>query len=346
MAKKIAILTAGGDCPGLNAAIRGVGKTAIVKHGMEVIGFTEGFSGLIRKEYVELDETKLSGILTLGGTILGTSREKPFKIEKGEDFNGKPGLIKSNYEELGLDCIVCVGGNGTMKTAHLLSMEGLNIIGIPKTIDNDVYGTDITFGFDSAVSIATEAIDRLHSTANSHQRAMVIEVMGHHAGWIALYAGLAGGGDVILIPEIKYNVNSVCKSIEDRFSKGKTSAIVVVAEGINRPDNVSAAAYLVDKIQRLTKIEARETRLGYVQRGGSPSALDRILATRYGAFAAELIAMGQYGQMVAIHGGVLTTVPLEDAGNKLHLVDPMDSLIIKARNMAVLFGDEKVLTRV
>jgi len=342
MGKKIAILTAGGDCPGLNAAIRGVGKTAIVNHGMEVIGFTAGFSGLIRKEFVHLDEHKLSGLLTLGGTILGTSREKPYKIEKGEDFNDKPELIKNNYQELGLDCVVCIGGNGTMKTALLLSREGLNIIGIPKTIDNDVFGTDLTFGFDSAVSIATEAIDRLHSTANSHQRAMVIEVMGHHAGWIALYAGMAGGGDIILIPEISYNMESVCRSIEDRFSKGKASAIVVVAEGIEKPANISAAAYLVDKIQRNTGIEARETRLGYIQRGGSPSAQDRILATRYGAFAAELIARGEYGKMVSIHGGVLGTVPLREVGNKLRLVDPTDSLIIKARNMGVLFGDEKL----
>jgi 6-phosphofructokinase 1 len=346
MAKKIAILTAGGDCPGLNAAIRGVGKTAIVNHGMEVIGFTSGFSGLIRKEYVELDEPKLSGILTDGGTILGTSREKPFKIEKGEDFNDKPELIKRNYEEMGLDCVVCIGGNGTMKTAYLLSQEGLNVIGIPKTIDNDVYGTEITFGFDSAVSIATEAIDRLHSTANSHQRAMVIEVMGHHTGWIALYAGLAGGGDVILIPEIKYNIESVCKSIEERFSKGKTAAIVVVAEGIEKPDNVSAAAYLVNRINRLTGIEARETRLGYIQRGGSPSAMDRILATQYGAYAAELIAKEQYGQMVNIHKGVLGSIPLSKVGNKLRLVDPSDSLIIKARNMSVIFGDEKVHSQV
>ncbi len=346
MAKKIAILTAGGDCPGLNAAIRGVGKTAIVNHGMEVIGFTAGFSGLIRKEYVELDETKLSGILTLGGTILGTSREKPFKIEKGEDFNDKPELIKKTYEELGLDCVVCIGGNGTMNTAYLLSQEGLNVIGIPKTIDNDVYGTEITFGFDSAVSIATEAIDRLHSTANSHQRAMVIEVMGHHAGWIALYSGLAAGGDIILIPEIKYNVESVCKSIEDRFSKGKTAAIVVVAEGIEKPDKISAAAYLVDKIGRLTGVEARETRLGYIQRGGSPSAMDRLLATQYGAYAAELIAKGQYGLMVNIHKGVLGSIPLSKVGNKLRLVDPMDPLIIKARNMSVLFGDEKMMAAV
>lgn len=340
MGKKIAILTAGGDCPGLNAAIRGVGKTAIVNHGMEVIGFTAGFSGLIRKEYVELDETKLSGILTLGGTILGTSREKPFKLEKGLTFNNKPGLIKKSYQELGLDCIVCIGGNGTMKTAHLLALEGLNIVGIPKTIDNDVFGTEITFGFDSAVSIATEAIDRLHSTANSHQRAMVIEVMGHNAGWIALYAGIAGGGDIILIPEIGYDINKVCRSIEERFSKGKVAAIVVIAEGIQKPENISAASYIVSKIQQMTTIEARETRLGYIQRGGSPSAMDRILATRYGAYAAELIANEEYGRMVAIHGDVLSDVPLEEVGGKLSLVDPNHLLIKKARNMGVLFGDE------
>jgi len=236
--------------------------------------------------------------------------------------------------------VVCIGGNGTMKTAHLLTCEGLNVIGIPKTIDNDVYGTEITFGFDSAVSIATEAIDRLHSTANSHQRAMVIELMGHNAGWIALYAGLAGGGDIILIPEIGYNINNVCREIEERFSKGKHSAIVVVAEGIEKPDNISAASYIVEKIHQLTNIEARETRLGYVQRGGSPSAMDRILATRYGAYAAELIAKEEYGQMVAIHGGVLTSIPLEEVGGRLSLVNPDDPLIAKARNMGVLFGDE------
>ena len=340
MGKKIAILTAGGDCPGLNAAIRGVGKTAIINHGMEVIGFTAGFGGLIRKEYVELEVNKLSGILTLGGTILGTSREKPFKLDKGEVFNDKPGLIKKNYEDLGLDCVVCIGGNGTMKTAHLLSLEGLNVIGIPKTIDNDVFGTDLTFGFDSAVSIATDAIDRLHSTANSHQRAMVIELMGHNAGWIALYAGIAGGGDVILIPEIAYNINKVCREIEDRFSKGKTSAIVVVAEGIQKPENISAASYISERIQQTTNIEARETRLGYVQRGGSPSAMDRILATRYGAYAAELIATGDFGNMVCIHGDVLGKIALEEVGGKLSLVDPNHPLIKKARNMGVLFGDE------
>ena len=204
--QRIGILTAGGDCPGINAAIRGVGKTAIVKYGMNLVGISDGFTGMINKEYRELTEADLSGILTLGGTILGTSREKPFKSNgKGKNEISKPVLIKEHYEQMGLDCLVCIGGNGTLKTAHLLSQEGLNVVGIPKTIDNDVWGTDLTFGFDSAVNIATEAIDRLHSTANSHKRIMIIEVMGHNAGWIALYSGIAGGGDVILIPEIQYN---------------------------------------------------------------------------------------------------------------------------------------------
>jgi 6-phosphofructokinase len=200
--QRIGILTAGGDCPGINAAIRGVGKTAIVKYGMTLVGISDGFTGMIHKEYRELSEHDLSGILTLGGTILGTSREKPFKSSgKSKTEISKPVLIKEHYEQMGLDCLVCIGGNGTLKTAHLLSLEGLNVVGIPKTIDNDVWGTDLTFGFDSAVNIATEAIDRLHSTANSHKRIMIIEVMGHNAGWIALYSGIAGGGDVILIPD-------------------------------------------------------------------------------------------------------------------------------------------------
>ncbi|MDA3853955.1 MAG: ATP-dependent 6-phosphofructokinase, partial [Bacteroidales bacterium] len=206
---KIGILSAGGDCPGINATIRGVGKTAIVKYGMVVIGFTEGFRGLLNKEYVELNESRLSGILTEGGTILGTSREKPFKKKSTDIIDDKPEEIKKNYKELGLDALVCIGGNGTQRTAKLLAKEGLNVIGIPKTIDNDVYGTDMTFGFDSALTIATDAIDRLHTTANSHRRVMVIEIMGHHAGWLALYAGMAGGGDVILVPEIDYDINKV-----------------------------------------------------------------------------------------------------------------------------------------
>lgn len=337
--KRIGILTAGGDCPGLNAAIRGVGKTAIIEYGMEVIGFSSGYTGLIYKQYTELKEKDLSGILTVGGTILGTSREKPFKIVTEED-NDKPALIKQNYEELGLDCLVCIGGNGTMKTAHLLSQIGLNVVGIPKTIDNDVWGTDLTFGFDSAVSIATDAIDRLHSTANSHGRVMIIEVMGHNAGWIALYAGMAGGGDIILIPEIEHSMDLVCKKIEERYTQNKPYSIIVVAEGIDHPKSMSAARYLSESIQAKVDVEARETVLGYTQRGGSPSAMDRILATRYGAYAAQCIAEENFGTMVSLIRNELTTVPLEEVGGKLRLVDPSDPLVIKARKMGVSFGDE------
>lgn len=339
--KRIGILTAGGDCPGLNAAIRGVGKTAIVEYGMEVLGFNAGFSGLINNDYIELKESQLSGILTIGGTILGTSREKPYKLvaEDGEE-NHKPEKIIENYNELGLDCVVCIGGNGTMKTASLLSQEGLNIIGIPKTIDNDVWGTDVTFGFDSAVQIATDAIDRLHTTANSHQRVMIIEIMGHHAGWLALYSGLAGGGDIILIPELKYNIRSVCKKIEKRYEDKKPYSIVVIAEGIEHPKNRSAASHIAEAIQTYTGIETRETVLGYIQRGGSPTPMDRILATRYGSFATECIAEGIFGTMVAMKNNELITVPLDEVGGKLRLVEPDLGLIQKARKMGVSFGDE------
>ncbi|MGE4586065.1 MAG: ATP-dependent 6-phosphofructokinase [Mangrovibacterium sp.] len=337
--KRIGILTAGGDCPGLNAAIRGVGKTAIVNYGMEVVGFTAGFSGLIEKEYVQLKETHLSGILTLGGTILGTSREKPYKFVKDGD-NEKPELIRKNYAELGLDALVCIGGNGTMKTADRLREEGLNVIGIPKTIDNDVWGTDVTFGFDSALHIATEAIDRLHTTANSHQRVMIIEVMGHHTGWIALYAGMAGGGDVILLPELDYNIRSVCKRIEQRFESKKAYSIVVVAEGIKHPNGGSPGRYIAGAINTYTGIETRETVLGYVQRGGSPTATDRILATRYGAFAAQCIAGEDFGTMVAMKNNELVTIPLGEISDKLRYVERDHPLILKARQMGVSFGDE------
>ena len=337
--KRIGILTAGGDCPGLNAAIRGVGKTAIMEYGMEVIGFSSGYTGLIYKQYVELKEKDLSGILTMGGTIIGTSREKPFKIVTEED-NDKPDLIKQNYHELGLDGLVCIGGNGTMKTAHLLSKIGLNVIGIPKTIDNDVWGTDMTFGFDSAVLIATEAIDRLHSTANSHGRVMIIEVMGHNAGWIALYAGMAGGGDIILIPEIKYSMKKVIKTIEQRYDNNKLYSIVVVAEGIEHPKSMSAARYIAESVQEKLDVEARETVLGYTQRGGSPSPMDRILATRYGSYAAQCIAEGNFGKMVALRNNELTTVSLEEVGGKLRLVAPDNHLVLKGRKMGVSFGNE------
>lgn len=340
--KKIGILTAGGDCPGLNAAIRGVGKTAIVEYGMEVYGFNAGYLGLIENDYIKLSESQLSGILTEGGTILGTSREKPYKMvnKDGKKNTEKPKKIKKTYEKLGLDCVVCIGGNGTMKTANMLAQEGINIIGIPKTIDNDVWGTDITFGFDSAVQVATEAIDRLHTTANSHQRIMIIEIMGHHAGWLALYSGLAGGGDIILIPEVPYNIRSVCKKIEKRYEDKKPYSIVVVAEGIDHPKGKSAAAHIGEAIQTYTEIETRETVLGYVQRGGSPSPMDRILATQYGSYAAQCIADGSFGTMVAMRKNELTTIPLSEVGGNLRLVEEDHSLIKKGRRMGVSFGDE------
>ncbi len=339
--KRIGILTAGGDCPGLNAAIRGVGKTAIVEYGMEVFGFRSGYSGLIHNDYIELKEAQLSGILTLGGTILGTSREKPFKlVGNGGEVTEKPDTITKNYMDLGLDALVCIGGNGTMKTANMLSKEGLNVVGIPKTIDNDVWGTDVTFGFESAVEIATEAIDRLHTTANSHQRVMIIEVMGHNAGWLALYAGTAGGGDIILIPELPYNIRSVCKKVESRYESNKPYSIVVVAEGIERPEKRSAANYLAEAINTYTGIETRETVLGYVQRGGSPSPFDRILATRYGAFSAECIANGNFGTMASIIDNKTVAVPLSEVGGKTRLVGVDDPLVLIARRMGISFGDE------
>ena len=337
---KIGVLSAGGDCPGINAAIRGVGKTALLQ-GMKVYGISSGFTGLIEKDYFEMNETHLSGILTLGGTILGTSREKPYKqSDKSNSSLNKPEAIVRNYRELGLDCLVCIGGNGTMNTAAKLAAEGLNIIGIPKTIDNDVWGTDFTFGFDSAVNIATEAIDRLHTTANSHKRIMVIEVMGHTAGWLALYSGMAGGGDVILIPELEYRMEHIIKYLDARFIKQKMYSIVVVAEGIKVPKELSPGQYIAQKIKEKTGIESRETKLGYIQRGGTPSPMDRILATRYGAYATELIAHKVYNVMVAIEHDELKAIPLSKVSGKLKLVPPDHSMIKKARCLGTSFGDK------
>jgi len=337
--QRVGILTAGGDCPGLNAAIRGIGKTVIKHYGMKLIGFSDGFSGMINKEYIELTENDLSGILTLGGTILGTSREKPFKKSKKDNQEiDKVSLISEHYAQMELDCLVCIGGNGTLKTAYKLSQEGLNVIGIPKTIDNDVWGTDFTFGFDSAVNIATDAIDRLHSTANSHKRIMIIEVMGHHAGWIALYSGIAGGGDVILIPEIGYEENKVAEYLLQRASENKSYSIVVVAEGIKAKQDISAAQELSRKITKLTGLETRETVLGYIQRGGTPSPTDRILATRYGTAAANLIAERDYGKMVALKNNEIISVQLADVAGKLKFVDKNDPIIIQAQKMGTCFG--------
>ncbi len=337
---KIGILTAGGDCPGLNAAIRGVAKTALIEHKMKVIGISSGFLGLIENEYFEIRENHLSGILTEGGTILGTSREKPFR--KSENYLkeiDKPEIIRRNYEKIGLDCLICIGGNGTMKTAWRLSELGLNVIGVPKTIDNDVWGTEVTFGFDSAVTIAAEAIDRLHSTANSHKRIMVIEVMGHRAGWIALYTGVAGGGDIILLPEIKYDSETVAEYLLQRNKAKKDYSIVVVAEGIAEGSKKGAAVKVARKISKMTGLESRETVLGYLQRGGTPTPMDRILATRYGAYATELIAREDFGNMVALQKNKIVGVPLKKVSDRVRTVPSSHPLIQQARNMGTCFGD-------
>ena len=334
---RIGILSSGGDCPGINATIRGVGKTAILHYGMEVVGIHNGFTGLLNKDIEVFDERKLSGILNLGGTILGTSREKPFKKALDSGDNNKPQIIYQNYLDLSLDCVVCIGGNGTQKTAYKLSQLGLNIIGVPKTIDNDVYGTDISFGFDSAVNIATEAIDRLHSTASSHKRVMVVEVMGHKAGWIALYAGMAGGADVILIPELGFNIDKINEKILQRSSAGKPYSIVVIAEGLKTGKD-SSANYISSEIEKATEIEVRTTVLGYIQRGGNPSPYDRNLATRLGGRATDLIAAGEFGRMVCIQGGDVCSVDLSEVAGKTKLVPVGHDLIKQGLNMGISFG--------
>ena len=335
---KIGILTSGGDCPGINATIRGVGKTAIMHYGMEVVGIHSGFKGILLGDMEPFSERSLSGILNLGGTILGTSREKPFRKQLQANEDGICERLMEKYRELGLDCVVCIGGNGTMKTANVISEMGMNVIAVPKTIDNDIYGTDITFGFNTAVNIATEAIDRLHSTASSHKRVMVIEVMGHHAGWIALHAGMAGGGDVILIPELGYDIDRVNEFILARAAKGKPYSIVVVAEGIQTPEHHKPGEFIAREISKATGIETRETVLGHIQRGGNPSPFDRILATRLGGHATELIANQQYGRMVCVDGNKIASVALSEVANKLKLIQPDNDLIIQGSRMGICFG--------
>ena len=335
---RIGILTSGGDCPGINATIRGVCKTAIRHYGMEVVGIHSGFQGLMTKDVEMFTEDSLSGLLTLGGTVLGTSREKPFKRGGLMDGVDKPSLIIQNIKELGLDCVVCIGGNGTQKTAAKLAETGINVVMIPKTIDNDVWGTDQTFGFDTAVGIATEAIDRLHSTASSHRRVMVIEVMGHKAGWIALHSGIAGGGDIILLPELDYDIKTISRVIMDRFKKGHTHTIVVVAEGIKTMNGRKAGEFVAQQIEFETGIETRQTVLGYVQRGGSPSTYDRILATRMGAHAADLIARKDFGKMVCLRGDKISSISLEDVNDRLKLVTEDNDLVVQGRRIGICFG--------
>lgn len=346
--KIFGILTSGGDCPGLNAAIRGVCRAALDCYGMKAIGIANGYRGLIECDARLLRPEDFSGILTQGGTILGASREKPFKRppeqRDSEIELDKVAAIKENYEKLNLDCLVVLGGNGTNTTGYLLAREGLNVLGLPKTIDNDIQGTDRTFGFNSALAIATEAIDRIHSTAQSHSRVMVIELMGHKAGWLALYAGVAGGGDIILIPEIPYDIKVIGRHLDERARSGKTFSIVVVAEGAYSVDeekmdkkerkkfraevNTPSIAYRVAReIELETEMETRATVLGYVQRGGIPSATDRILATSLGTVAADLLARGEYGRMVALAGNDITSVDLSVPAGKVKTV-PMDHYML------------------
>lgn len=335
---KIGILTSGGDCPGINATIRGVCKTAIKHYGMEVVGIRNGFQGLLTRETVPLDEAALSGLLTQGGTVLGTSREKPFRrggLMEGVD---KPALIARNVHELALDCVVCIGGGGTQQTAARFAEMGLNVVGVPKTIDNDIWGTDFSFGFDTAVSIAADAIDRLHWTASAHSRVMVIEVMGHNAGWIALYSGMAGGADIILLPEVPYDIHRMGEVILQRLKRGKPYAIAVVAEGITTDGRKRAGEYMAQEIEYETGIETRETVLGYIQRGGTPTPFDRNLATLMGGHATALIARGEFGRMVALHGNTITSIPLAETAGRQKLVTEDHPLVQTGRQMGVCFG--------
>ena len=371
--KRIGILTAGGDSPGLNAAIRGVGKTALGFYGMEILGFRDGFRGLVEDRKLKLDKSTLAGILTVGGTILGTSRDKPHRMVIDGRTRDMTKVICENYDKYGLDALVCLGGGGTQKNALRLHEAGLNIITLPKTIDNDVAMTDASFGFATAMDIATETIDRLHSTAHSHHRIIVAEIMGHRAGWLTLGSGIAGGADVILIPEIPYDVESIAAAIKQRSRHGTNFSIVGVAEGAMSKDDARALIAAEKKLERartlhdkkeakielatldvrhqgntmrlakqledLTQLESRVTILGYVQRGGTPSAADRLLATRLGSACGDLIHEGVFGVMVAARGDGTEPVPLEKVAGKRKAVPPDHQWIETARRVGTCMGD-------
>lgn len=339
----IGILTAGGDSPGLNAAIRAIGKSAIQSHDASVIGFKDGFRGLMQNRSIRLDRQALSGILTHGGTILGTSRDKPHKMDMGGQNMDMTDTIFENFERHHLDVLMCLGGGGTQKNALRLHKRGLPIITLPKTIDNDVFGTDASFGFDTALTIATEAVDRLHSTAHSHHRIMLVEVMGHNAGWLALGAGLAGGADVILIPELPYNLEAVAASIDTRHARGSTFSIVAISEGAHPGDgltDIRNTSHLAEELEARTNLESRVTILGHVQRGGAPSAVDRLLATRLGTRAVECAAASEFGVMIASRGEGSVALPLEEVAGKRHVVPADHRWISAARSMGVSFGQE------
>jgi ATP-dependent phosphofructokinase / diphosphate-dependent phosphofructokinase len=370
---RVGILTAGGDSPGLNAAIRGFGKAAMTTYGMEVVGFRDGFRGLAEDRRVQLGKGALSGILTIGGTILGTSRDKPHKmLVDGQVTDMTPAIVET-YRKARLDAIVCLGGGGTQKNALRLVRAGLNVVTLPKTIDNDVALTDATFGFATALEIATEAIDRLHSTAHSHHRIIVAEVMGHRAGWLTLGAGLAGGADVILIPEIPYRVENIAEAIRRRSRSGTNFSIVAVAEGARSVEDaamlrsveerlaatkaateraaVKAELVALDaqhagntlrlaaELEALTGLESRVSILGYVQRGGTPSGVDRLLATRLGSAAADLVKAGHFGVMVAARADGTEPVPIEDVAGRRKPVPPDHGWVVTGRHVGTCLGD-------
>ena len=355
---RVGMLTSGGDCQSLNATMRGVAKALYnnVKD-IEIIGFLEGYKGLMREEYKIMKPSDFSGILTEGGTIIGTSRQ-PFKLMRviGEDGFDKVAAMKKTYKKLNLDCLVVLGGNGSQKTANLLREEGLNIVSLPKTIDNDLWGTDMTFGFQSAVNIASDAIDCIHTTAASHGRVFIVEIMGHKVGWLTLHAGMASGADIILIPEIPYDIDKIVEAIEKRTKEGKRFSILAVAEGaISKEDaklskkeykaKIAARAYpsvsyeIGKKIEEKTGQEIRVTIPGHTQRGGSPCPYDRVLSTRFGSEAARMIMEGDYGKMVGIKNNEIIRIPLEDVAGKLKTVDPNASIIKEAKAVGISFGD-------
>lgn len=357
--KRVGILTSGGDCQGLNAAIRGIAKSLYVQFGknVEIFGILDGYRGLIEGLFRKMSPDDFSGILTLGGTILGTSRQ-PFKQMRVVDESNvdKVKNMKETYSKMGLDCLMILGGNGTHKTANLLSEEGLNIITLPKTIDNDIWGTDISFGFSSAVQNASQVIDCIHTTATSHSRVFIVEVMGHKVGWLTLHAGIAGGADVILLPEIPYNAESIAESLRLRSEQGKRFSILAVAEGAISCDEAqlskkqfkseraqmqypSISYRLADEIAKLTGQEIRVTVPGHFQRGGSPCPYDRILASRFGAAAASLFTAQKFGSMVSLKNNIIATVPLGEVAGKLKTV-PIDcDLIQTAKSIGVCFGN-------
>lgn len=359
--RRIGVLTGGGDCPGLNAVIRAIVKTAHNQYDMEVIGFYDGYEGLIQNRYRRLDSDDASGILAQGGTILGTSnRANPFHfpVLQGEDeyiYLDRSTEAVRNFSTLGLDALITIGGDGTMAASAGMAKKGIPIIGVPKTIDNDLVGTDVTFGFDSAVAAATDAVDRIHTTAQSHHRVMIVEVMGRYAGWLALASGLAGGGDIILLPEFPYDIEAVCDAVRSRNARGKTFSIVVVGEGakplggdlvVSRmvetsPDAIRLGGignHVATQIEDLTKIECRVTVLGHLLRGGSPSACDRLLATRFGVEAVHVVASGKAGQLIGLRNNEIKTIPLEDVAGKLRLVTADHPWVMVAEALGICLG--------